>query len=356
MTERSEEDVARRQQEAKQIVLQHIRAGQPTSQEDILARHPDLREELAAEFARYLLIEGAGRQAADQQAALFPDRVPRADDEAVREVPVRPAPPPVNIHATVTGADEDKWDGNICQTVPRDFLEQRDYPMNGLVEGSPLVGPPPVEKTRRFRPSVRPPMALLVVVDDNQSSGEWVRIRATPFVIGRSRGNVTLPHELLMSGCHAEIRLLLEQDGHAWYLHDKESLNGTFVLVDAARPKTGDEFIIGSRRFRFETGADPAQDAAVLVEMAGSVDGRRIQTTKGELLIGRDPAQCPAFLADDPLLEREHARLYREPESARWCLRRLHANDGIWARVSSVRLRHGCWFQLGEQRFRFLLP
>ena len=256
--------------------------------------------------------------------------------------------------------DEEKEAGDLRQTLYCHWGEGQGNPMLGLGEALPSDGQPLVEKTQRFRPTMRPPMALLVVVDDNQSTGEWVRIREAPFVIGRSEGNVTIPHEMLMLRRHAEIRLQREHDGYAWYLHDLESTNGSFVLVDVARPKPRDEFLIGSRRFRFDTIPDPflrsGKDAAVLVELLGAGTGQRIEAREGEVLIGRDPKRCPAFLADDPLLECEHARLHREAGSGRWCLRRLQSNEGIWARVSRVRLRHGCWFQLGEQRFRFLLP
>ena len=66
MKAHSEEEAARRQQAARQIVLQHLRkvaAGQSASPEDVLARYPELREELAEEFQRQNLAKGpVGRQ------------------------------------------------------------------------------------------------------------------------------------------------------------------------------------------------------------------------------------------------------------------------------------------------------
>ena len=46
-------------------------------------------------------------------------------------------------------------------------------------------------------------MALLVVIDDGANEGEVVRIRKDEFKIGRSEGDLVIPHEKLMSSSHA---------------------------------------------------------------------------------------------------------------------------------------------------------
>src|SRR5688572_21012439 len=61
-----------------------------------------------------------------------------------------------------------------------------------------------------FRPVRRPPMASLCIVDDASDDGEWVRIRDGACVLGRSEGNVIIPHDGMMSSKHAEITRVLE--------------------------------------------------------------------------------------------------------------------------------------------------
>ncbi len=56
-----------------------------------------------------------------------------------------------------------------------------------------------------FRPSLRPPMAILCAYDDGQDTGETVRIRVPSFVIGRTAGDLVIPHDGGMSSRHAEI-------------------------------------------------------------------------------------------------------------------------------------------------------
>src|SRR5687767_9878591 len=54
------------------------------------------------------------------------------------------------------------------------------------------------------RPTGRPPVALLVLLDDGERSGEEIRIRGERFVLGRTEGDVTIPHDSLISGKHVE--------------------------------------------------------------------------------------------------------------------------------------------------------
>lgn len=224
-------------------------------------------------------------------------------------------------------------------------------------EAAPADGQPVAAGPESFRPRLRPPMALLLVLDDNQRSAEWIRIRGPQCVLGRAEGDVRIPHELLMSRRHAEIRLQREPQGYRWYLHDLDSANGTFVLAEAVRLKQGDELLIGRRRFRFQPPCDgPGGEAAALLEIVDRGGGRQIELTGEKVLLGRSPDRGPAWLADDPLIDAEHARLYREKATGRWCIQRESLLNGIWARITKVPLRTGCWFQLGEQRFRFLLP
>ena len=45
---------------------------------------------------------------------------------------------------------------------------------------------------RPFRPTNRPPIALLTICDDGRSHGETVRIRDDQFIVGRTEGDLQL--------------------------------------------------------------------------------------------------------------------------------------------------------------------
>jgi pSer/pThr/pTyr-binding forkhead associated (FHA) protein len=55
-------------------------------------------------------------------------------------------------------------------------------------------------------------MAILQIADDGQKTAEFARIRKASFVIGRTEGDLVIPHDSLISGRHAEI-FRLDQEG-----------------------------------------------------------------------------------------------------------------------------------------------
>jgi pSer/pThr/pTyr-binding forkhead associated (FHA) protein len=182
------------------------------------------------------------------------------------------------------------------------------------------------------RPVQRPPMALLCVLDDGKQDGEWVRLRADRTVIGRAEGDVRVPHDGLMSGRHAEIVRQPAANGYRWLLHDLGSTNGSFVRVGSTPLRHDSELLIGSGRYRFETGgslalAPPPGDAPnqptqawsgtpvralapALVELSPTGPIQRFTLTLPEYWIGRDPS-CELALeggaADS--VSRQHARI-----------------------------------------------
>src|SRR5262249_49442243 len=125
----------------------------------------------------------------------------------------------------------------------------------------PASAPPPPSgaarldaETRPERPQDRPPLALICIVDDGQSEGEWVRLRGDRYPIGRTEGVICIPHDGLMSGRHAELVRQKTPQGYRWLLLDQKSTNGTFVRVGSSVLANQAEFIIGRGRFRFESG------------------------------------------------------------------------------------------------------
>jgi pSer/pThr/pTyr-binding forkhead associated (FHA) protein len=235
----------------------------------------------------------------------------------------------------------------------------------------------PEQDTTSYRPSVRPSMALLHVLDDGEDSAEIVRIRANSFMIGRVEGNLTIPHDTGISGRHAEVSRRFENGEHCWYLKDLQSTNGTFVRASTVILHHEQEIVIGSGRFRFEVPADPPESAPAiesevnatrkwesvsgsrsvaglqpaLVDISPGRAGRRFALREQEYWVGRDPSQC-AIVVNDPMVDKKHARVYRD-EKNRWIIANARSRNGLWARIQEVGLGRGGFFQCGEQRFFF---
>jgi pSer/pThr/pTyr-binding forkhead associated (FHA) protein len=227
-----------------------------------------------------------------------------------------------------------------------------------------------------FRPVRRPPMALLCILDDGRDDGEWVRVRSERVVIGRTDGDIRIPHDDMMSGRHAELFRQVSGDRFRWHLKDLGSTNGTYVRISNTLIRNGQEFLIGTRRFRFGAGMQAAallEEAAAaaadaskgtrgwqavsptdlipsIVELTPHGEGQRIYLNKEEHGIGRDPAQCDILLSDDLMVSSRHARLYRD-EKDRWHLENTASRNGVWLRVDKMTIDSSAQFQLGEQRF-----
>jgi pSer/pThr/pTyr-binding forkhead associated (FHA) protein len=220
-----------------------------------------------------------------------------------------------------------------------------------------------------YRPTRRPPMALLCVLDDGQADGEWVRVRADRFVIGRGEGDLVIPHDSMMSGRHAQLCRQVEKGRYRWYLIDLQSTNGTYARVGKAALKHGQEILLGSRRYRFEAAAGggaaeaeaprgtqgwevagPAGGTPALVEMTSRGDGQRFPLTRPENWVGRDAAQCAVALPGDPTVSPRHARLYRDARG-RWFVENARSLNGTWVRLDKIPIDGTGQFQLGEQRF-----
>jgi pSer/pThr/pTyr-binding forkhead associated (FHA) protein len=226
-------------------------------------------------------------------------------------------------------------------------------------------------ETPPFRPLRRPPMALLCVFDDGSDDGEWFRVREEHTTIGRSEGQIRIPHDHVMSARHAELVREALPGRHRWHLVDLNSTNGVFVRVGGAVLRHGQEMLLGGQRYRFDyphatavTEHPPpgpvgtrgwesvsAEDLLpALVELQGNADGRRFFLKQPENWVGSDPAGA-AVLAD-PFVSPRHARIYCDAK-ARWHVENAGSVNGVWVRVQKIPLDGSCLFQLGEQRFLF---
>jgi pSer/pThr/pTyr-binding forkhead associated (FHA) protein len=218
---------------------------------------------------------------------------------------------------------------------------------------------------------------MLCILDDGKTDGEWVRLRADRVVIGRTEGDVLIPHDGLISGQHAEIVRQRGPNGYRWVLADLQSTNGTFVRVGSTFLRHDAELLIGRGRYRFEAGATPAADAASpvlgaplpttqawsnepvrafvpsLVEITPAGPVQRFTLSLPEYWIGRDAQSCAIVRADDPLTNARHARLYRNAKG-QWYAENNKSVNGLWLRIAdSMPLGSACRFRLGEQQFIF---
>jgi len=259
--------------------------------------------------------------------------------------------------------------GSIIET-PEDTERHADFELEK--RSDPLKG----KRTARYRPLLRPPMALLRIWDDGADSYETVRIRKSPFCIGRTEGDVTIPHDNQISGRHAQIIRQIEEDDYVWRLQDVGSTNGTFVRAARIVLKPGQVIIIGSRRFdSTEPGQEPEDGGGAINQTLNNAnrwqqmndDGladlvpQLIDVTKGgsgatigladkkNLWIGSDPAQAAIYL-DDPMADPRHARVQQD-DRGRWCIFDNNSLNGIWMQVHDVNLHRGGYFMCGEQRF-----
>jgi len=222
-----------------------------------------------------------------------------------------------------------------------------------------------------FRPMLRSTVPVLTVLDDGSLDvGEEIRIRKPSFVIGRSSGDLVLPNDSTISGRHAEIRLVQNRGVAQWTLHNLESINGTFVRVHHASFFADTIVMIGGRRYKLDATFQQSSESRPgtllvdqqplehgwpsLVDAAGRPESMRYHIRKPAIAIGGVFSGCDIEI-DDPLVAKRHATLHRDPNGI-WQIVALKTRNGVWTNIHSIPLTSFCYFQCGEQRFRFTIP
>ncbi len=252
-------------------------------------------------------------------------------------------------------------------------------------EGKLVTGKPVAARCQPFRPLHRPPMALLVALDDGSlKEGETWRIRKSPHTIGRVKGDTVIPHDPGMSAEHAQIIRRWHEGAYRWFLVDLNSTNGTFVRAKRALLVQGRQLLLGGRRYEFRLPESPPdnedqlpdaegdggkgatrraepttleflrQQTPRLVEITADGEGPSHVILGREALIGSDANKCSLAVSDDPFLSPVHARFFLD-QKQRWHVEDLGSTNGVWIRTERTALDSNCEFQLGEQRFRFVL-
>ncbi len=238
---------------------------------------------------------------------------------------------------------------------------------------------PLASKTLKFRPTKRPPMAILQIFDDGRESCETVRVREDSTTIGRSKKcDICIPHDAKIEKQHLVVKRLQIRGKFSWVIQNTSANNsGLFVRVRRARLRHESEFLVGSHRIRFDE-PDPAstEDRSTLsTRLArGSIPGQSSESesvscaslslvtkpniTKIWLLgpeywIGRSP-ECALCISDDNFLAPVHAKVTRQP-NGEWHAQTEKVPNGLWIRVSMIKVKSSCTFQVGEQKLRLTI-
>ncbi|PQO38450.1 FHA domain-containing protein [Blastopirellula marina] len=223
-----------------------------------------------------------------------------------------------------------------------------------------------------FRPTQRPPVTILTVCDDGKRTGEVFRIRTNVFQIGRTEGDLCLPHDEQISSRHVTITRQLDGQQPQLVIEDLKSRNGVYFKIRKARLEHQAELLIGAGKYRFELPQGIASQASrpdnspvktVPFESIGKVQapalvellsGGNTSTTlllETEYWIGQSK-RCRIRRDNDVFVSQEHA-LLRKGKSGRWSIRNNKSINGVWLRMPKVTLSPGqnCDFRIGEQLF-----
>lgn len=277
--------------------------------------------------------------------------------------------------ATTAGAQCLRCGGRLAAAEDEVFTtrlesaaEVRQAVKAGMTAGKAAGGDP--EEPPRWRPTGRPPLALVCVVDDGTDQGEWVRLRGSEWTVGRTDGDLLIPHDTAISGRHFRIFRAVRGGVLRWRLEDLNSSNGTFVrCAESLVPHAG-QLIVGQTRLRLElaeagNGATAAASGgtrmlnrpgagplASLVRVGADGGEERLALTAPRTWIGREPGPGGVTLGDDPYANPRHAELVRQDDGS-WKVTDRKSRNGTWIAVGEISLGKSAEILAGEQRFLF---
>ena len=272
--------------------------------------------------------------------------------------------------------------GTILDSLP---IPTHELPAaRSVFTGPPAPPPKPVQPQTVEEVLYRSPYRyaaprITICNDGSLEDGEVVHVRSDRMVIGRSKGDILIPHDVAMSASHAEIARVDVGGKHAWVVRDLDSSNGTLVRCRAVTLRTGMTLLIGSKRYRFEvpTSSVSPSSAATLDPKTALVDD--LASTRADSLpaliettptddktprrhpfrstrqaIGR-PGFGNDIELDDLCVAKVHAVVTRDASGV-WQINSQPSLNGIWVKIDAIKLTDNCLFQCGEQRFKFVLP
>lgn len=326
----------RSQREAEQLELQSLlsrmdRDPELPSPDEVPAASP-LHAQATIVEAPPAGDQGAAPRCSDSQRTL-PDRAGEGGCSA--------------ISPSAEGAQ--RGESSLPVKIPQRALRQPGGPIEStdgtVVEGGPREPLP----TARYRPSMRHPLGLLRVLDDDQQHAQTIRLRSSEFVIGREEGDLVLSHDMQVSARHAAILRIDEKLGSHWVLRDLQSANGVYLRVERMELRPGDRFLLANAVIRFVPAA--GEQPCRLEEITPLGIGDTLPLVQPSHAIGRAES-CERFLQRNPMVDPYMATLRCDGEGT-WSIECTDSLNGLWQRVSKADLTNGSEFQLGEQRFAF---
>ena len=118
---------------------------------------------------------------------------------------------------------------------------------------APLDQRPASRAAVRFRPTARPPVALVTVFGDGKTKGEVIRIRDHRFTIGlRTQGDLRIPIDGRISAGHVETTHQVVRGLHRGAVTDLQISYGLFVRISKTPLADKAEILIGNGRYRFD--------------------------------------------------------------------------------------------------------
>ena len=264
--------------------------------------------------------------------------------------------------------------------IPTHELPAARSVFTGPPASPPKPAPPEAVEEVLYRSPYRYAAPRITICNDGSlEDGEVVHVRSDRMVIGRSKGDILIPHDVAMSASHAEIARVDVGGKHAWVVRDLDSSNGTLVRCRAVTLRTGMTLLIGAKRYRFEvptSSVSPSSDATLdpktalvddlastradslpaLIETTPTDDKtpRRHPFRSTRQAIGR-PGFGNDIELDDLCVAKVHAVVTRDASGV-WQINSQPSLNGIWVKIDAIKLTNNCLFQCGEQRFRFMLP
>ncbi len=198
-------------------------------------------------------------------------------------------------------------------------------------------------------PDHRPPTARLIAIDDDSKTlGQLWRLRKNETSIGRHQCDVSIDHDVDMSGRHALITRRQDDAGRwHWDLEDQTSTNGTFLRIARRTLVDQDQLRLGNHAFTWQW--KTANEDPELIRCSWNNNRFRLRSRR-EVRIGRNRPTAEIAI-DDPTLDPQHVVLRFEHD--RWEIRDRESLNGVYVRIDKTRLESPSQFILGGQRFRF---
>jgi len=303
------------------------KAGEVLTDEQVLRDYPEIRAALQIQLQRLGLVEAARHHIESE-----PPGTPLGDLAQTYELPPEGEGFGSAVEMRLT-VEEQKLDTDFRGTL--------------IVGDSVSAQKSEASQTPLYRPSVRPPMAVVKLFHDGSTNFTSYPVFADRFRIGRIDGDLIVLHDSWMSGRHAEIQRRRVGDHFQWYLVDQKSTNGSFVRSDSTLLKNNDELFLGQERYRFST----QNGRAGLIHATKGVGQQWWFRGRKEIIGSKPPCGLPSF-ATDSYLDPEHAVLTQRPDGA-WAIEDKNSQNGVWYRIMEIQLTANSAFQLGEQRFGF---